>query len=72
MHYPDVTVNITDIYPNLGDISNIVHIQENLNEEFINYYKIVYPKENVDSIYVKCLLWDLSYVCILIIIDYLF
>jgi len=72
MHYPDVTVNITDIYPNLGDISNIVHIQENLNEEFINYYKIVYPKENVDSIYVKCLLWDLSYVCILNIIDYLF
>lgn len=62
MHYPEVSLNITDIYPNLGNISNLLYIQENLNNEFIDLYKLVYPSKTPDPIYVKCILWDLSYV----------
>jgi len=64
MHYPELSLNITDIYPNIADISNVVYIQENLNKEFIEYYKNVYSHKSPDPIYVKCLLWDMSYVYI--------
>ncbi|ORX80135.1 hypothetical protein BCR32DRAFT_269023 [Anaeromyces robustus] len=61
MHYPGVNINFTDIYPNLGYISNMVYIQENLNKEFIDYYKLVFSNKTPDPIYVKCILWDIAY-----------
>ncbi|ORX43353.1 hypothetical protein BCR36DRAFT_360975, partial [Piromyces finnis] len=61
MHYPEISLHITDIYPNLGDISNLLYIQENLKKEFIEYYKTVFPNKTLDPIYIECILWDTSY-----------
>ncbi|OUM69356.1 hypothetical protein PIROE2DRAFT_2649 [Piromyces sp. E2] len=51
MHFPEVSLNISDIYPNLGEISNLMYIQDDLNKEFIDYYKYIFQNKTPDPIY---------------------